>query len=259
MTLPKTLKWKFNADLWLKFRWQAHCDFHLVKKIASVLNDPGTRCASIRKTWCADLSANAHCVLKSGLATAFVPVLSVWLKIPQCAAAPAVTNTMSFGKSCGRGMVKTCSKIGSRRQVPKPKKLWSWSRLGKLIPIGVQHGATNVGMFGCRWGRQAQHGLARTLIKAVGNSNERIFSVCRVESAKLATSKTPNLGPQVALCWTQLSWSPSCQPIGHVGLQLGPNRPRWAPNSSHVMHMEVQVTPKVAHLGTFWRQFHTDT
>ena len=68
--------------------------FHLVKKIASVLNDPGTRCASIRKTWCADLSANAHCVLKSGLATAFVPVLSVWLKIPQCAAAPAVTNTV---------------------------------------------------------------------------------------------------------------------------------------------------------------------
>jgi hypothetical protein len=170
-----------------------------------------------------------------------------------------LSQTLSFGKSCGRGMVKTCSKIGSRRQVPKPKKLWSWSRLGKLIPIGVQHGATNVGMFGCRWGRQAQHGLARTLIKAVGNSNERIFSVCRVESAKLATSKTPNLGPQVALCWTQLSWSPSCQPIGHVGLQLGPNRPRWAPNSSHVMHMEVQVTPKVAHLGTFWRQFHTDT
>ena len=74
-----------------------------------------------------------------------------------------------------------------------------------------------------------------------------------------ATSKTPNLDPQVALCWTQLSWSPSCQPIGHVGLQLGPNRPRWAPNSSHVMHMEVQMTPKVAHLGTFWRQFQTDT
>ena len=73
----------------------------------------------------------------------------------------------------------------------------------------------------------------------------------------------PNLGPselgltwgKVAVSWAQLN--PKLAPIGHVGLKLGPKRSRRAPNWSHVMHMEIQVTSKVAQVGTLWRQLHT--
>ena len=51
----------------------------------------------------------------------------------------------------------------------------------------------------------------------------------------------PNLGPGFPLKGPNLgpSW---CQ----VGLKLGPQRSKWAPNWSHVMHMEVQATSKGA-------------
>ena len=51
-----------------------------------------------------------------------------------------------------------------------------------------------------------------------------------------------------ALSWIQLKFK--LAPIGHVGLQLGPKRSRWIPNSMHVMHMEVQVESNMPQLHT---------
>jgi hypothetical protein len=68
-----------------------------------------------------------------------------------------------------------------------------------------------------------------------------------------AVSKMPPL--LLDESWTELE--PKLAPIGHVGLKLGPRRSRWTRRRSKVMHMEAQVTSKVAQLGTLWRQLHT--
>ena len=69
-------------------------------------------------------------------------------------------------------------------------------------------------------------------------------------------SRWAPLGPACAQLGPKLrrygcSWTPSWRaPIGHVGLKLGPNRSRWIPSWSHVMHMKIQINSNMRQFGT---------
>ena len=140
----------------------------------------------------------------------------------------------------------------------------SWPQLGpNLSPTKVQHGATWA-CLDASWGLYAQLGpvwrhLARKLCpmspskpKNVGNSGKNA-SFQRVTLSPQncpGWARLPQKGcqlGQVALSWTQLE--PKLAPSGHVGLKLGAKRSTWFPNWSRVMHMEAEVTSKVAQLG----------
>ena len=100
----------------------------------------------------------------------------------------------------------------------------------------------SLGTFGCKLGLTCATWSDTPLKpKKMGNSGEQ----CRIESAKSSARAAPE----------GAHFEPKLEPIGHVVLKLGPHTSSWAPNWSHVTHMEIQVS----NLGPFGGSFALPT
>ena len=137
---------------------------------------------------------------------------------------------------------------------------WTQVNARNLVCVGAS--ATEVGPktgpMWAAWPCTNPHQSQKMLEIVVKNASLQRFALSFAQLAWFGPTwdrSQTRLGPtwaQVAPSWTQLE--------PKLALKLGPNRPRWPQIEamlSHVMHMEVQVTPILAQLGALWPQLHT--